>query len=283
MDWFDRCRGRSGIAASILVAATSLYAAAVRAEVDHIEIISREAVPDPNAKPDVAPYEAISGRAWFTLDPNAPANSAIVDLKKAPRNAKGRVEFASDFRLIRPVHPVDSTLLYDVNNRGHMITRGLNFAADPAGEKPGIDNGFLQRNGFTVLSSAWAWDVVPESPQDHPLVLTPPIATDHGSAATGFEWAFDRFQGSFRPFARTEAERLAAGDPRPSLEARYGSRPAFVSQVQAVGERAVAAHRLLAEDLPGILVGEGDFWDRIMLHDPAEQSCGYLHATFAER
>ena len=29
--------------------------------------------------------------------------------------------------------------------------------------------------------------------------------------------------GSFIPFAKTKAERIASGDPRPSLEERYGS------------------------------------------------------------
>ena len=42
--------------------------------------------------------------------------------------------------------------------------------------------------------------------------------------AAGFPWATGRWDGSFVPFARTEAERLAAGDPRPSLAARYADR-----------------------------------------------------------
>jgi hypothetical protein len=39
-------------------------------------------------------------------------------------------------------------------------------------------------------------------------------------------------QGSFVPFAGTEAERVARGDPRQSLQERYPSRPDYVAKVQ---------------------------------------------------
>jgi hypothetical protein len=39
--------------------------------------------------------------------------------------------------------------------------------------------------------------------------------------------------GGFIPFARTRAERLAKGDPRPSLQERYGTHQGFVSKVLA--------------------------------------------------
>ncbi len=54
--------------------------------------------------------------------------------------------------------------------------------------------------------------------------------------------------GSFIPFARTRAERLAAGDPRPSLEERYGDHAGYVRAVQQAVERLVADGLLLPED-----------------------------------
>jgi hypothetical protein len=36
------------------------------------------------------------------------------------------------------------------------------------------------RHGFTLLFSAWTWDVAPQSPGDRPLVLSPPIALGPG-------------------------------------------------------------------------------------------------------
>jgi hypothetical protein len=54
--------------------------------------------------------------------------------------------------------------------------------------------------------------------------------------------------GTFAAFARTRAERLAAGDPRPSLEERYGSHAAYVTRVDAAVAELVRARLLLAED-----------------------------------
>jgi hypothetical protein len=54
--------------------------------------------------------------------------------------------------------------------------------------------------------------------------------------------------GSLIPFARTKREREAAGDPRPSLEERYGSRDKYVAQVKAVAEALVADRLLLPAD-----------------------------------
>jgi hypothetical protein len=54
--------------------------------------------------------------------------------------------------------------------------------------------------------------------------------------------------GSFIPFARTRAERLAAGDPRPSLEERYGTHARYVELVRAAAERLVQGRYLLQDD-----------------------------------
>jgi len=155
------------------------------AAVDHIEVIDRKPYQDGKVFPGVGTYEVIHGRAWFKLDPGNKANARIVDLRYAPRDSEGRVEFSTEFVLLRPTKAVDSTLLYDVNNRGGQVSGILNLAIDPTKTPPFVDTGFLQRNGFTVLASAWQWDIKPEGPDDHPLVFTPPIATDHGRVITG--------------------------------------------------------------------------------------------------
>ncbi len=54
--------------------------------------------------------------------------------------------------------------------------------------------------------------------------------------------------GSFIPFARTRAERLATGDPRLSLEERYGTHEGYVAAVRAAAQRLVAQGFLLPED-----------------------------------
>ena len=50
-------------------------------------------------------YERLKGVARGQLDPSAPQNSEIVDLEKAPRNARGLVEYEVDLDILRPVDP----------------------------------------------------------------------------------------------------------------------------------------------------------------------------------
>lgn len=56
------------------------------------------------------------------------------------------------------------------------------------------------------------------------------------------------FQGGYIPFARTRAEREAAGDPRPSLEERYGTHDAYVGLVRAAVGDLIAEGFLLEAD-----------------------------------
>ena len=46
--------------------------------------------------------------------------------------------------------------------------------------------------------------------------------------------------GSTLPFARTAAERDRTGDPRPSLEERYGGRDRYLARVRRDAEAMVA-------------------------------------------
>jgi hypothetical protein len=58
---------------------------------------------------------------------------------------------------------------------------------------------------------------------------------------------YDR-EGIWLPFARTQAERQAKGDPRPSLAERYGTHAAYVKQVNDVVQDLLCARLLLPED-----------------------------------
>ena len=63
------------------------------------------------------------------------------------------------------------------------------------------------------------------------------------------------------PFAPTEAERQRNADPRPSLEARYPSREAWVKQLAAATERLVAERLLLREDADRLIAAAHESWD----------------------
>jgi hypothetical protein len=54
--------------------------------------------------------------------------------------------------------------------------------------------------------------------------------------------------GGYIPFAKTKAERIAANDPRLSIEERYGTHDKYVALVKVATAQAVAARFLVQED-----------------------------------
>ena len=66
------------------------------------------------------------------------------------------------------------------------------------------------------------------------------------------------------PFAITRAERLASGDPRPSIEERYGSREEYVERVRACAESLVESGYVLAEDVDVLVAQGGEVYDAIV-------------------
>ena len=83
------------------------------------------------------------------------------------------------------------------------------------------------------------------------VLLQAPLGTYTGwnPIARGFlRGRIQSLGGGFIPFARTKAERIAAGDPRPSLEERYGSHAEYVAKVRAAAARLVEERFLLPDD-----------------------------------
>ncbi|MEO8812905.1 MAG: alpha/beta hydrolase domain-containing protein [Caulobacteraceae bacterium] len=169
------------------IALCLLAAAPACAAVERVEVTERSAFAPGVTFGAAGTYEKIRGVAWFALDPAAPANARIADLKLAPRDARGRVVFKSEFVMLRPVRAARSTLLYDVNNRGAIAMLGQVDGVSPVNNDPttaaDAGDGFLMRHGFTLLFSAWTWDVAPQAPPARPLVFAPPVARGAGGAA----------------------------------------------------------------------------------------------------
>jgi hypothetical protein len=83
------------------------------------------------------------------------------------------------------------------------------------------------------------------------VLLEAPLGTYTGwnPIARGFfKGQIQPLGGGFIPFARTKTQRLAAGDPRPSLEERYGTHENYVTRVKAAAARLVAERFMLQED-----------------------------------
>jgi hypothetical protein len=148
----------------------------VAAEVVRLEITSREVISDLPELIGIGPYEVIKGIIYLEVNPDNPANQQIVDLKLAPRNSRGYVEFSTEFELHKPVDADrgNHRLLYFVNNRGHKM--GEWHFNSQAGKN------WLYSRGWSYLWCGWNCDV-PES--DSRLNINVPTATEDGKTITG--------------------------------------------------------------------------------------------------
>ena len=187
---------------SALLLSLALVVSTASAEVVRIEITSRSDVADGKAYGLAGAFERIEGTIYFAVDPNNPANRIITDIDYAPRNADGKVEFRSDFYLIKPkdISRGNGTLFYEVSNRGGKGMLG--YYNNAGGSRiPRTDeemgDGFLLEHGFTLLWVGWQFDV---PLGDGRVRVYPPVATDNGAPITGLvrsevivsEVAYDR-------------------------------------------------------------------------------------------
>lgn len=120
-------------------APSSAWARVTRLQIDNVD-------PDAfggQAFGSAGPYEVVSGRVFGELDPNDPHNAIIQDLRLAPRNARGRVEYSSTFSLSRPrdMSKASGVLIYQVANRGGGAVQG-------------------SRDGHLQVISGWQGDIV---------------------------------------------------------------------------------------------------------------------------
>jgi hypothetical protein len=123
------------------------------------------------ANPSVS-YETLRGRAYGELNPYDPANEVITDLKLAPRNANGKVEYVSVFELTKPIDMTKASglLWYDLVNRGTPVTLGAGAIRPPA-------------YGHVHLVSGWQGDLVQT---DKNVTVQVPVARNpDGSPITG--------------------------------------------------------------------------------------------------
>ena len=139
----------------------------------------------------VGQYEKLIGTVTGEVDPNDRRNEVIVDVKLAPRNARGMAEYSTDILILRPIDASKGNrkLLYDVTNRGNTNVLGI-FNDSNAGNNPSsaadAGNGYLMRNGWTVLLSGWdfsapcnrATQTCGPDKQSNNFTATVPVATN---------------------------------------------------------------------------------------------------------
>jgi len=136
----------------------------------------------------VGAYERLDGTAYFEVDPKDPLNVVIVNLDKAPRNARGKVEFSSPFVILKPVDLAKGNhkIFYAINNRGNQQAISyFNFGRGGNNPLTAADagDGFLMRLGYTIVDAGWEGDLMPGNGR---LVPTFPIARQpNGNAIVG--------------------------------------------------------------------------------------------------
>src|SRR5215510_9574808 len=136
--------------------------------------------------PITGAYEKLVGKVYGEVDPKNRLNRIIVNLDKAPRNRRGKVEYWSDFCILKPLDMArgNGKIFYDAPNRGgKRIVAFLNDALqsnDPSTIED-AGNGFLMRQGYTIVWCGWQGDLMPQKDW---LVMRVPVATINGEELT---------------------------------------------------------------------------------------------------
>lgn len=137
---------------------------AAGADVTRVAISSRTVVANGQWFGAAGPYEKIAGTVFFELDPANPGNRAITDIDLAPRNARGRVEFSADLFILTPRDQAraSGSVLFEISNRGNkglLATFNRAIASSDPMLSEHFGDGLLMRNGFTLVSVGWEFDV----------------------------------------------------------------------------------------------------------------------------
>ncbi len=132
-------------------------------------------------------YERVRGSFKGELDPKDARNKVIVNLDKAPRNARGMVEYEADFFILRPMDAArgNHKLIYDVTNRGRKVIhwrlmdgkpQSVASSNDPKNLED-VGNGLFLRRGYALVWSGWD----SEAPREfNGMSMSAVVATDNG-------------------------------------------------------------------------------------------------------
>lgn len=149
---------RFAVAVGLIIAvATQVEARVVALIVENVQPVA-----DGASFGEAGPYERLAGTIRFEVDPRQPLNAVIVNLDKAPRNAKGMVEFSAPFVIIKPkdISRGNQKILYGINNRGNNIELPFQSMPPALGGGSEVHDGLFYRLGYTFVDAGWAGDIV---------------------------------------------------------------------------------------------------------------------------
>lgn len=167
------------IAAAAVAAAVFVPAGQAAAKVVKFEIVRTESPAfEGRMFGSVGTYDRILARATIAVAPADAHNTIIVDLDKAPRNAQGLVEAATEVEILRPTNAANGNrrLFYEALNRGGKLSFALfndnNPVVNDLVKAGDAGNGFLMNRGYTIVWNGWQGDIVPGGGR---LTFSPPV------------------------------------------------------------------------------------------------------------
>jgi hypothetical protein len=141
------------------------------------------------------PYERLKGTAYLEVDPRDPLNAVIINLDRAPRNARGFVEFNTPFLILKPVDMTrgNRKMWYGVNNRGNCQELGLRAfplvpfqdSCNPLTDADiGATNPLLTE-GYAFVDAGWHGDGISEPTRRRLFPNFPVAVQPDGSSIVG--------------------------------------------------------------------------------------------------
>ncbi len=168
-----------------LLASTLLHA-----EVVSVEVTNRQPWAGGQVFGTVGAYEMLRGTVHYAIAPHSPSASNVTDIRRAPVNARGLVEYSGPFVLIRPVDASrgNHTTLVEAANRGETQMEGIFFETENGLDLTSPES--VQKLNDTTLfqlgySVAWVGWQARMKPAEFGLKV--PVAEVHGPVRATFD------------------------------------------------------------------------------------------------
>jgi hypothetical protein len=182
---------------AVVVLLSAAVASLSSAAVTSVQVIDRKDALNGESFGKTGPYETVSGRVRFSVDPSLPQNRIVADIGLAPKNKEGLVEFTADLYVLKPRNTANGngTALVEISNRGGKgLLSTFNFARGSLDVKSvdSFGDRFLLEQGFTLVWIGWEFDLPPTKTL---LRFDAPIAAENGKLITGLvrsEWIGDQ-------------------------------------------------------------------------------------------
>ena len=187
--------------ALVLAAGAVLMVPAAQARITRIEIdTARSQSPTFGgfSWPGVGQYEKIVGKAFGEVNPHDRQNRVIVDIEFAPTNARGNVEYAFNFYILKPIDLSRGAdkMMYEPPNRGGKTWAALGRVTVDTGangDDPGsaitnptvLANSFLMPRGYSIVWSGWEDIDSLDNPAFNSTASFPVARNPDGSTVTG--------------------------------------------------------------------------------------------------